>query len=121
MQVIRCDGYIPPSDNETNGKHWAVAHRLKTEDKKRIKEFVGKHSFLSLGVYSKRRVSLHIVLPKGKRRYDKTNCWKVILDSLVDARVILDDAPKWFEPGTITYGRDEYGEWHGTYIIVEDI
>lgn len=118
IQIIQIPGYLPPSDNELK-RHWGVRQKIKSSDKATIAAAVMVHG--TMPASTKRKVSLYIVLPAGKRRSDKTNNWKIILDSLVAAGALVDDSPNWFEPGYVSYARDAFGDWFGTFIVLEDM
>lgn len=97
--------------------HWSNAARLKKLDRKAV----WAHSLEQKipRATGKRRVSLHIVLPKNGKKSDYDAPWKSLLDALVHAGMLIDDAPDYVEQGEITYSRDWYNPC--TVIILEDL
>lgn len=100
MKIIIPD-YKIPSLNEYVGKHWSVGHKLKNE----CKGLVIAYSRHIPKAQRKRRIDLHIVLGKGRRKLDRDNSYKLILDALVNAELLIDDNEKYCDLGDITYSR----------------
>jgi hypothetical protein len=66
----------------------------------------------------KRRVSLVLVYPRGRKLHDPDSFFKAVGDGLVRAGLLVDDGPGWVEWGTVRYAR---GEHESTEIILEDL
>ena len=79
------------------------------------KPTVGK---LIAGTGPRRRVSIHIVLPKGERRGDRDGYYKSALDSLVACQRLVTDSPVWSEEGGVTFDRAPV---RATQITLEDL
>lgn len=101
--IITIPNYKPPSLNEFLGKHWSVGHKLKND----CKAFMIHYSRELPKATGKRRVDMHIVLGKGARKLDADNAWKLVLDSLRYARMIVDDSPEYCVTTEPTYSRGE--------------
>ncbi len=96
-------GWLPPRLNQFTDRHWSVRKRAKDG----ARAMIG--TYIRLGgtppARGKRRVSLWICLPPGRRRPDPDAYWKVTLDCLVAAKALVDDGPRWCELGPVEYGR----------------
>jgi hypothetical protein len=66
----------------------------------------------------KRRVSLVLVYPRGRKLHDPDSFFKAVGDGLVRAGLLVDDGPGWVEWGTVRYAR---GTNESTEIILEDL
>lgn len=66
----------------------------------------------------KRRVSLHITLPRGVRAIDPDNAYKAIFDGLKQAGAIRNDSYLWVEIGEYRIIR---GTCRQTVIILDDL
>lgn len=111
-------GWRPPSLNRCRGRHWSVEARLKRQ----TAELLGVHARLN-GIpdaTGPRRLCVRIVLAPRQREYDDDNPWKVLLDSLKTAHLILDDRRGMVEWSPPTYERGT-SEFHGTYLTLEDL
>ncbi len=68
----------------------------------------------------KRRVSLRLLMAKGKRCPDRDAYWKSLLDGLVHAGMLVDDNPKHCELGGVEFERSNNASF-GTMITLEDV
>ncbi len=98
-------GYTPVSVNRLLSGHWAKAKRVKDADRELVRHFCGEQGLLGSGTGKPRRIHLHVTLARGQRAPDPDNCWKVLIDSLVHAGVLQDDAPRWFQQGGVFWAR----------------
>lgn len=64
-----------------------------------------------------RRVSVEITVAPGQRRCDPDGVWKGLLDSLVAARLLVNDSARWVQLGDVTWGRGE----RRTVVTLEDL
>ena len=116
MWTLEIPGWQPTPLNRLIGYHWATRSKRKVHDA----EIVGR----AVKVYgippatTKRRVSLLVVLPKGKRATDPDSLWKSLLDSLVHAGALKNDSPAWVELAPVRWARGEALE---TFITLEDM
>lgn len=112
---IEIPGWVPTPLNQLSG-HW----RGRWGKKKQDKAMVVLHAWKA-GIppaTGRRRVSLRITLPPGRRRWDPDCFWKSCNDALVSARLLVDDGPKWCELGTVSYERTGV---LSTTILLEDL
>ena len=114
----KVDHWHPATYNEMHGRtvHWGRKARLK----KRDREVVGTLYAKLPKATGRRRVSLVVVMAKGKRCPDKDAYWKSLLDALKHHGMLVDDNPKHCEPGTVTFDRSN-DTYFGTRIILEDV
>lgn len=103
MHEITIPNYKPHSLNEFVGKHWRVGYDLKNECKQLVKTYC-KNLPKATG---KRQVSMHIVLGPRARKLDADNAWKLILDALKFAGMLVDDSPDYCVTTEPTYSRGE--------------
>lgn len=112
---VAIPGWRPASTNELlRSVRERIAH------KKRDRDHVSLFARVA-GVPAatgKRRVSLRVTLPWGRRRWDVDALWKSLLDACTWSRLIVDDRPEWCELGPVEYRRGEALE---TVIILEDV
>lgn len=105
-----------PSLNATLRSHWAArARAVKT-----AAALIGIEAARQ-GVPKakrKRRVSLRIALTPRQKPFDHDNSWKLLLDALVKAGLLIDDSPGWCETGAVEYER---GPETKTVIVLEDL
>lgn len=106
-QYLVLMGYTPVSVNRLLNKHWAAAARIKKGDRELIGQLVRDQCIREPGPEVARRINLYVTLKKGQRAPDPDNCWKVLVDSLVHAGVLRDDAPKWFLQGHLVWARSD--------------
>lgn len=102
VTILHLPDYLPTSLNRILG-HWSRRHRLKKSDRELV-TFYALHQQLP-EAEGKRRVDLRLVLPLRGRAIDRDNAFKVLLDSLVHAQLLVDDSPKWCVPGEVVYLR----------------
>lgn len=108
----------PSSLNSMIGRHWGVVAKLKRADR------------IMVGTYAKirdvpratrkRQVSLEIVLCGRQQETDPDALYKSLLDSLVHARLLVDDSPKYCSLGPVSFARGTKEE-AGTTIVLEDL
>jgi hypothetical protein len=67
----------------------------------------------------RRRVSLHVTLGRGMKRFDEDAWQKSGLDALKHAKLIVDDTTAGVEIGSLTFDRDPT-DW-GSIISLEDL
>lgn len=99
--IITIPDYKVPSLNEYIGRKWPVGQKFKNE----CKQLMRAYSRHLPNASQRRRVDMHIVLGKGRRKMDKDNAYKLILDSLVYAGMLFNDNDQWCEIGDLTYSR----------------
>ena len=108
--------YLPPSLNVLMRMHWSKANRLKKE----CADFV-THYAREQGVEAASevcRVSLLLTMGPRGRRFDDDNAWKVILDALVKAGLLVDDSPKWARRGDVWWAR---GPQRETVVVLDSL
>jgi hypothetical protein len=120
LNVIWIPGWHPTPLNELLGNHHK-AGRLKAEDRKIVANAVRVHDAFLCGPTSKRKLSVHLILPKGQRAWDKDALWKSLADALVHAEMLGDDNPARCQFGEVTYSRAMDERAAGTMIVLEDL
>lgn len=110
-------GWIPAPLNQLLGNHHKAA-RLKAHDR----EIIGR-ACVAYGVKAaiggcagRRRVSMLVVWPPGKRAVDPDALFKSTLDALVHAGALWDDSANYVKFDQPLYAR---GEQAATYITIE--
>lgn len=98
--------------------NWQRAARLKKSDKEIVWGYAWPVLCREGKCKTRRRVDLVITVIPKQRCPDKDSYWKSALDALVACGALVDDSPKWCEPGTVTFER---GPRKKTVIILEDI
>lgn len=101
--IVEIPGWCPPSINRYYHGHWAERARAK----KRAAETVAA-ACLAAGpplATTKRRLSIRLTLPKGRRAPDEDNIGKALRDGLTACGAIVDDAPEWCETGAYEIDR----------------
>jgi hypothetical protein len=112
--VLTIPGWVPATVNQLLR---SVRGRIRL--KKADREVVAVYARLS-GIpraTGQRRVGLTIVLGRGQRGCDGDAPWKSLLDSLVSAGLLVDDAPAWCELAPVKFRRGE----RGTEITLTDL
>ena len=109
--------WMPPSLNKIMEGHWSNAGKIK----KQVAQIVDAMAKVqgTPKATGRRRVDVHIVAPKGQRRFDEDNVWKAVLDAVKHAGLIVDDSPNWRERGAVTWSRSLDG-FVGTFILLTD-
>lgn len=70
----------------------------------------------------KRRVTIRCTIPKGARRLDDDNCWKIMLDALVKCGMLVNDSPKWVQRnGEVEWVRIPLEDHWEVEVILEDV
>ena len=101
--IVEIPGWCPPSINRYYHGHWAERARTK----KRAIETVAlacRLADLPLAA-TRRRLSIRLTLPKGRRAPDEDNIGKGLRDGLTAYGAIVDDAPEWCETGAYEIDR----------------
>ncbi len=101
MYEIKIDNYHPTRLNQLMNVHWSVANKKKKADTLMISA-CSQHIPKALG---KRRVELIIEMGSKQRCADVDAFWKVVLDSLVRCRLLVDDHPKHCEIMPVQFPR----------------
>lgn len=114
--TLRIDDWMPTPLNQLINKHWAIAARMKKADAERIAFEAARQGIPAAD--GKRRVSLVVVLPKGKRATDTDSLHKSTLDGLVHAGLLRNDSTLWAEGAPPMFAR---GARLVTYITLERI
>lgn len=115
-QVLVLDGIQPPTLNQL--MRGRIRDRIRLGKQFRTAVMLrAREQFLVLAL-TKRRVSIAITLPKGKRAADPDAFFKAVGDSLVKANLLVGDSHKWVQWGTVDFLR---GESLSTCIYLEDI
>jgi Holliday junction resolvase RusA-like endonuclease len=91
--------------------------RLKKLDREMVCAYAWQAKFPP--AVGKRRVSLHVTLGKGMRKFDVDAWQKSGLDAMKHAKLIVDDSTEFVEIGPLTFSRDPKA-W-GTRITLEDV
>lgn len=113
---LRIADWMPTPLNRLLGAHWGTRARLKRHDRELISYEVQIQGVRS--ATGKRRVSVCITLPPRRRAVDPDAIWKVLLDSLVRAQLLVNDSARWCELGGVEFSRGEKLE---TVIRLEDV
>ena len=114
VYTIKIPNWRPTPLNQIMGAHWAVGHKRKKADANIIRCYT-RHLPTA---ECKRVVSLKMILGKGQRKFDDDAPWKSLLDALVQAKMLVDDSPKWC---AFTAPEYERGEMPYTIITLTDI
>ena len=93
----------PTRLNELVGSHWAVAARLKAQDKALVAHYA--HDQGVPRATGKRRVGLTIHLRPKQRAGDPDAYWKSLLDALTAAELLIDDNRQHVELSPVEYVR----------------
>lgn len=114
--IIR--GFHPPRINSVRGRHWSKGHA----ERKACTQIIAAEAFNQNvpRATGQRRVELHLSGWGGGGRFpDKDAFDKLLLDSLVQARLLTDDnAAGLLGRVTVTYTRSRIKE---TRIVLEDV
>ena len=123
VQVLQLPGWLPTSVNRLLGGRTRggiiARHKLKQADVAHIGVAATLHG--ARKATGPRRVDIHLVQPKGRRRIDADNCWKVTKDGLKHAGLLLDDTPRLCRDGDVTYSKALDGGWWGTWLVLTDV
>jgi hypothetical protein len=121
LQTLFLPDFLPtPLNRLTRGK-LRDRIRLGKGDRELIGCYARQQGLHRLERSVRRRVSLHLVLPAGRRAPDPDSVWKGILDSCKHAGILVDDGPRWLELGTVRYSRSLDGETRCTFVLIEDL
>lgn len=115
MWTMRIPLWMPTPLNRLIGGHWAKGAKLKKQDREIVALAVQLHRVPP--AEHKRRLSVLIVLPKGKRACDPDALQKSLADALVHAAVLRNDSHLWVEHQPVEFAR---GERLCTYVTLED-
>lgn len=113
--VVEIPGWVPPSWNPTLGRHWSVGAKVK----KRVAHVVAVACLVAQvpKATTRRRLSIHLSLPRGRKAPDEDNIGKALRDALSACGAIRDDAPEWVESGPYTQSVGSLG----TILRLEEI
>jgi Holliday junction resolvase RusA-like endonuclease len=136
MWAVQIARWKPISLNVLMAMHWRTRNRHKQGDYALIKAMCAgvkkavvtrkpshgskKGAIIDGESGPVRKVDIVITLGKGHKRMDKDNVWKVALDGLKAAGVIVDDSEKWLVRGEVEYHRSGSDDF-GTIIIITDV
>jgi hypothetical protein len=118
IQVLYLPSYSLASLNKVIGYHWSVKAKQKKSDREIVAHYATVQQLVKAG--APRRVSMRVVLPKGKRAADEDNVWKGCLDALVQAGLLVNDSPAWVKRGPLEYVRHA-GDLREVFVILEDM
>jgi Holliday junction resolvase RusA-like endonuclease len=97
---------IPPSSNEYLRMHWAVKKRLRSNFAWLLKIAAAPHILTAEKMAAHVQITIFSNAPKATggraRRLDYDNLYggvKPLLDAMKDIRLIVNDSPKWLDPG----------------------
>ncbi len=119
-QSIWIPGWFPAPMNKltTSNGHWSTTGRLKKADK----DIIAAYSVYATKATGPRKVSILLILPKGKRMPDEDSLEKSVWDSLVHCGRLVNDSPKWCRRGAPpAYARALLECQPGTVILLEDL
>lgn len=116
IYTLAIPGWSPTPLNRLIGCHWGTAAKRKAHDRDILGTAVV--SYCVLPAFRRRRVSLMVVLPKGKRATDPDSLWKSTLDALVHHGAIKNDNKEWVELGKVEFAR---GPELMTILTLEDV
>src|SRR5262245_41522897 len=102
---ITIPNYHTAIENQWDGHHWSVRAKLKKANRQMIAAYAAVASVPR--AESRRMVSLVITLEPGQRAPDKDAWWKSLLDGLKACGRLVNDNPKWCEPGKVEYVRGD--------------
>lgn len=114
--TMEIPGWHPAPLNKLLGSHWGAAARMKSKDKQIIANAVMAYQVPP--AFGKRRVSLTIVYPKGKRKHDPDAFFKSLNDALVHSKALFADTSNYIELGSIKYAK---GDELTSYVTLEDV
>lgn len=119
-QSLWIPNWTPGLLNQWDGRHWSVRAKIKKADAAIVRVyFEGARLQRTTGP---RRVSIMLVLPKGKRSCDRDAVRKSTNDALVACGALFDDTPKYCLEGPVSYARAIGAESAvGTLIVLEDL
>lgn len=115
IYTLEIPGWMPTPLNKLMG-HWGTRSKNKAKDRSQIS--------MALKVYNvskatgKRKVSIIVILPKGKRACDPDALHKSLLDGLVQGGGLVNDSKDWVAFTQPLFAR---GEYLCTYITLQDI
>ena len=116
IQTLIIPKFWPARLNQYLGRHWAIGHKKKKEDRAMI--YVEMRRQNVSRAEGKRRVSLILVMGPQNRRADPDACLKSLLDALVETGLLLSDDERHLEIGCY---HSEKGPEMATVIILEDL
>lgn len=105
--VLTIPAWHPTPINTWEGCHWSVRSKLKRLDREMVSAYAWRTQIPR--AKGKRRITLTIILGKRQRGCDPDAYWKLLLDAMKYAGLIVDDSPKWVELAPVQYERGERG------------
>lgn len=126
IHTLKIPQWHPTRLNQLVNNHWAVAGRLKADDKAMVIAYANEQSIPR--ATCKRLVTLSLTMQKGQRAGDPDAYWKSLLDALVNACLLVNDSRKWAELAPVEFIRprsrmpaDAPPVWWGSVITLEDL
>lgn len=116
-QIMRIPHWHPTPLNKLLG-HWSQAHKQKKADREIIQAYAAIYGMRE--ATGKRRVTLTVLLPKGKRATDPDSMHKSLLDGLVHAKLLVNDSLRWVELPPVQFARMNSGV-DGSIVELTDI
>ena len=94
----------PATLNELlSGRTWHKAARLKRADRDTVAVYANLSGVRAGMERRKRRVDVLVRPAIGRRKADRDAYWKSLLDALVHAGLLVDDADRWCVPGDVEH------------------
>lgn len=108
-------GWLPANLNQYLRQHWSQVSKAKKETAETI--LVACIADRIPRATRKRKVSVRLSIPKGRRPPDEDNIQKSLRDGLVRAGALVDDSHEWCETGPfeVVVGK------LATIVILEDV
>ena len=116
IQTLTVPNYLPPTKNTLLRLHWSKQTKIKRE----CKALIAAHA-IEQGIVKanwKRRVTVKLTLAGRAKERDGDSSFLTVLDALTEAKLILDDSPKWLELMPL---EQERGKAISTVIVLEDL
>jgi Holliday junction resolvase RusA-like endonuclease len=114
--TLMIPGWMPVPLNKMLGHHWGTATKHKRADRLVVKAAVLAYHVPRAEV--RRRVTVLVVLPKGKRAPDPDALYKSLLDAMVEAGALVNDSYRWVVADPVEFAR---GDKLTTFVTLEDV
>lgn len=108
--------WMPTPLNRLLGTHWAKRGRMKAADAETVALEAARQNVPA--ATGKLRLSVLIVLPKGRRQVDPDAIQKSLADALVKCGALKNDSYAWVEHSPLKYAK---GDRLCTYVTLEVI
>ncbi len=115
IQVLRIPNWHPTPLNKLLESNWQGRNRMKRKDRDMVWAYWAEAKFQR--ATQKRRVSVTLVYPKGKRFHDPDAMQKSLGDALVACGALRNDSSLWVEWTPVLFDRGP----QKTIIVLEDI